>query len=82
MAIGNISDRKRRTTKIVTLLPRPYRGEYLTLPWSESSENIKNGISMQENLLSSRFCASRGSRVIELALRGVKKARQKSAVFG
>ena len=67
---------------MVTLLPRPYRGEYLTLPWSESSKNIKNEISMQENLLWSRFCASRWSRVIELALRGVGKARQKSAVFG
>ena len=71
MAIGNMSVSKWRPTKIVTLLPRQYMGEYLTLPWSESSENIKNGISMQENLLWSRFCASRGSRVIELALRGV-----------
>ena len=71
MAIGNISDIKWRPTKMVTLLPRPYRGEYLTLPWSESSENIKNGISMQENLIWSRFCTSRGSRVIELALRGL-----------
>ena len=71
MAIGNISDWKGRPTKIVTLLSRPYRGEYLTLPWSEASENIKSEISMQENLLWIRFCASRGSRVIELALRGV-----------
>ena len=57
-------------TKIVTLLPRPDKGEYLTLPLSESSENIKIAISMQEKLLWSRFCASRGSRVIELALTG------------
>ena len=71
MAIGDISDLKWRPTKIVTLLRRPYRGEYLTLHWLESSENISNGISMQENRVWSRFCACRGTTVIELALRGV-----------
>ena len=65
LSSGNIPDINWRPTKIVTLLPRPYRGEYLTLPWSESSENIENGISMQEKLLWSRFCASLGSRLIE-----------------
>ena len=55
MVIGNISDWKWRPTKTVTLLSRPYRGDYLTLPWSDSSENIKYEISMEENLLWSRF---------------------------
>ena len=37
-----------------------------------TTENIENEISMQENLLWSRFCASPGSRPIELPLRGVR----------
>ena len=32
VSIGNIPDWKWRPTKIVTLIPRPYRGEYSTLP--------------------------------------------------
>ena len=66
---------------MVTLLPCPYRGEYLTLSSPESTKNIDNGISMQENLVWGRFCASRGTRILELFLRGVGKARQKSAVL-
>ena len=64
-------DGKWRFTKIVTLLPRPYRDEYFTLPSSESSKNFQKGISKQENILWDRFCASRGTRIIEHPLSGV-----------
>ena len=36
---------------------------------------------MEENLLWSRFCASLGSSLIELPLKGVGKADQKSALL-
>ena len=81
LSIGNIPDLKWRPTKIVTLLPCPYRAEYLTLPSSESRENLENGINIEENLLWSRFCASLGSRRIELLVRGVGSAHQKSALL-
>ena len=81
LSIGNILDWKRWPTKIITLLPRPYRSKYFTLPWSESSKNMENGITLLENLLWSRFCASLGSRLIELPLRGVGLAHQKSALL-
>ena len=55
-----------------SLLSRPYMGEDLTLPSSESSKNLKNGISMQEVILSDKFCASRGTRFKERPLKGAK----------
>ena len=43
----------------------------------DSNKNIENGISMQKNLVWSRFCASRGTRIIELYLRGEGRPAQK-----
>ena len=67
----SICDLKWRPAKIVTLLPRLHKGRHLTLPSSESNKNIENRISMQENILWDKFCAFRGTRVIERPLRGV-----------
>ena len=79
---GNIPKWKWRPSKIVTLFPRPYRGEFGALPSPDSNKNIENGISMQKNLVWSRFCASRWTRIIELYLRGGRVAPPKKCTFG
>ena len=52
-------------------------GEFGALTSPDSNKNIENKISMQENLVWSRFCSSGGTRIIEVYLRGEGRPTQK-----